>query len=240
MTDADRVHAALERLPIFPMPGGVLLPHTTIPLHIFEPRYRKMTRDCQAGARVLALANVLEPGGPRGQQAAKGEPPPPEGAPRVSQIIGVGLLARVEPMTDGRFNIMVRGVLRARIVEELHSGEPYRLVRAELLTEVLPEAPFDDAQAGRSILDQAEALRRLVLALCAARPSDESNQLAQLAVRAKDPGELADIVAGSLLENPNEKQAALEAVRIARRLDLATQTVAGLLAQSASTDSRPN
>jgi len=227
MTDAERVAAALERLPIFPMPGAVLLPYNTVPLHIFEPRYRKMTRDCQAGARVIALANVIE---------ARDEPrsePGSESAPRVRPIIGVGLLTRVDPMPDGRFNVLVRGILRARIVEELKSGEPYRLVRAEPLEEEI-------AQPGSAAFAQAEGLRRLVFALCSARPGDESTQLAQLVARAKDPGELADIVAGALLEGTNERQAVLEAPRLARRLDLAAQSVASILAQSASTDSRPN
>lgn len=221
MTDADRVSAALERLPIFPLPGVVLLPNTIVPLHIFEPRYCKMTRDCQSGARVLALANIAG-------DAASDESPP-----RVLPIVGVGLLARVDPLPDGRFNIMVRGVLRARIVEELRSGEPYRLVRAEVMAEepVLP---------GSAAHLQADELRRLVFALCSARPGDGSNQLAQLVARAKEPGELADIVAGSLLEGANERQAVLEAPLLSRRLDLAAQRVASLLAQSASIGSRPN
>src|SRR5207237_525249 len=58
MDDAERVRRALTTLPIFPLPGAVLLPHALVPLHIFEPRYRKMTRDCEEGLRVLALANI--------------------------------------------------------------------------------------------------------------------------------------------------------------------------------------
>ena len=56
--DAQRVERQLSRLPIFPLPGAVLLPYALIPLHVFEPRYRQMVRDCQAGSGVLALANV--------------------------------------------------------------------------------------------------------------------------------------------------------------------------------------
>ena len=58
MDDAERVRRALPRLPIFPLPGAVLLPHALVPLHVFEPRYRQMTRDCDAGLRALALANI--------------------------------------------------------------------------------------------------------------------------------------------------------------------------------------
>src|SRR5258706_592354 len=56
-----------------------------------------------------------------------------ERPPRVLPVIGVGVLARVEPLPDGRFNIVLRGVQRALLEEELPSGEPYRLVRASAL-----------------------------------------------------------------------------------------------------------
>src|SRR5438132_7528499 len=109
MDDSERLRRALPHLPIFPLPGAVLLPHSLVPLHIFEPRYRKMTRDCEEGLRVLALANVPD-------DAAAAERPP-----RVLPVIGVGILARVERLDDGRFNVVLRGALRARIAEELPS-----------------------------------------------------------------------------------------------------------------------
>src|SRR5438270_9334436 len=148
MDDAERVRRALPHLPIFPLPGAVLLPHSLVPLHIFEPRYRKMIRDCADGARVLALANIPD------EIAAAEEPP------RVLPVIGVGVLARVDNLPDGRFNIVLRGVARARIAEELPSGEPYRLVRA------LELAPLPQDVTGAAPL--ADALKRLLLALSAA------------------------------------------------------------------------
>src|SRR5918911_5271031 len=123
MDDAERVQRALRALPIFPLPGAVLLPHALVPLHIFEPRYRKMTRDCDQGLRALALANIPD------DRAARENPP------RVLPVVGVGALARVESLPDGRFNIVLRGVQRATIEQELPTGEPYRLVRA---TPLLP------------------------------------------------------------------------------------------------------
>src|SRR3954469_12747581 len=102
MDDQARISRALARLPIFPLPGAVLLPHAQVPLHIFEPRYRKMTRDCADGLRVLALANVPD-------DAAAGERPP-----RVLPIIGIGVMARVEPLPDGRLNIWLPGWRRGR------------------------------------------------------------------------------------------------------------------------------
>ena len=208
------------QMPIFPLPGAVLLPHSLVPLHIFEPRYRKLARDCEEGLRTLALANIPD-------EDAAGERPP-----RVLPVIGVGVLARVDRLPDGRFYIVVRGAGRARIVEELRSGEPYRLVRAELLEPSLPLSP--------RIAQLADSLKRLVLALSAAHRTPELQALVQLAARARDPGDLADVVAGVLLSDARDRQAALEAVELLPRLDLVTQAAAAALARTASNASAPN
>src|SRR5205085_4210756 len=172
MDDAERVRRALTNLPIFPLPGAVLLPHALVPLHIFEPRYRKMTRDCDEGLRVLALANI-----PADRAAA-------ERPARVLPVVGVGVLARVDRLPGGRFNIVLRGVQRASIEEELATREPYRLVRAASL---LPSRSSPSADR------MAADLKQLVLALSAAMRNDETQALAQLAARAGDPGDLADL-----------------------------------------------
>ena len=220
MDDSERVRQALAHLPIFPLPGAVLLPHGLVPLHIFEPRYRKMTRDCEEGLRALALANIPD------DDAAGAKPP------RVLPVIGVGVLARVDRLPDGRFYLVLRGAGRARIAEELRSGEPYRLVRAELLEPSLPLTP--------RIAQMADSLKRLVLALSAAQRTPELQALVQLAARARDPGDLADVVGGVLLQDPADRQAALEAVEILPRLELVTQAAAAALAQTASHASAPN
>jgi len=220
MDDAERVRRALPHLPIFPLPGAVLLPHSLVPLHVFEPRYRKMTRDCEEGHKAMALANIPDEG-------AAGEQPP-----RVLPILGAGVLARVDRLPDGRFNLVLRGVARVRIVEELRSGEPYRLVRAEALDASLPLSP--------RTATLVDGLKRLVLALSAAQRGPEMQALVQLAARAQDPGDLADVVAGAVMHAPRERQAVLEAVEIVPRLELVTQAAAAALAQTASNASAPN
>jgi len=219
MDDAERIRRALPTLPIFPLPGAVLLPHALVPLHIFEPRYRKMTKDCEAGLRVLALANIPD------DQAAAERPA------RVAKVIGVGVLARVEPLPDGRFNIVLRGVRRALIEQELPTGEPYRLVRA---------VPLDPAPPAEGAGRKAADLKALVLAFSSALRNEETRTLAQLAARATDPGDLADIVAGALLSTPRDRQAVLEAVEIEPRLELALQAAAAALARTAINASAPN
>jgi Lon protease-like protein len=213
MDDAQRVERQLHRLPIFPLPGAVLLPYALIPLHVFEPRYRKMLRDCQAGAGVLALANIPD-------EALRQDRNPP----RVLPVIGAGVLARVEPLPDGRSNIVLRGVRRARIVEELPAQEPYRLVRAE----ALPEPVADAATLERS----AEQLRQLVLALCARHPGAAATALVQMAGSAARPGDLADAVGAMIIESPHERQQLLETVSAEERLRRVTRHLAATLAQT--------
>ena len=219
MDDAERIRRALPTLPIFPLPGAVLLPHALVPLHIFEPRYRKMTRDCDEGLRVLALANIPD------DRAAAERPA------RVLPVIGVGILARVDRLPDGRFNVVLRGVQRASIEQELRSEEPYRRVRA---------TPLFPSRSSPSAGQMAVDLKQLVLALSAALRNEETQALAQLAARAADPGDLADLVAGALIANPRERQAVLEAVEVEPRLELAAQAAAAALARTASNAEAPN
>ena len=191
-----------------------------MPLHIFEPRYRKMTRDCIDGLRVMALANIPD-------EVAAAETPP-----RVLPVDGVGVLARVDSLADGRFNIVLRGAGRVRIAEELPSGEPYRLVRGRLLES--PRLP------GASEEELADALKNLIFALSAAQRSAETQALAQLSARARDPGDLADVVAGVLLSSPTERQAVLEELDREERLHLVIKAAASALAQAAPRPAAPN
>jgi Lon protease-like protein len=148
----------------------------------------------------------------------------------VLPVIGVGVLVRVDRLPEGRLNVVLRGVQRARIEQELATGEPYRLVSATpLVSRPTPGA-----------LQRANDLKRLVLALSAALRNKEIQALAQLAARAGDPGDLADIVAGVLLPDAGDRQAVLEAVEMEQRLDLAIQAAAGALARTASNVEAPN
>ena len=213
MDDAQRVERELQRLAIFPLPGAVLLPYALIPLHVFEPRYRKLVRDCQAGAGVMALANI-----PPDAVRERKDPP------RVLPVIGAGILARVDPLADGRSNIVVRGVLRARIVDELPAQEPYRLVHAEPLRDAPVAAARGEALAGE--------LRKLVLAWCAGHPDAASIALLQMAGSSAGPSELADAVGSAVLDSPQERQQLLEMLSPEERLQRVAQRVAVMLAQS--------
>ena len=115
-------------LPIFPLPGLTFFPHTLLPLHIFEARYRAMVSDCLARDRRLAVVG-LEPG----YEAAY------DGKPAVHAVAGAGEIIRWERLATGRFNILLRGDCRVRIEAELPTDTLYRVVRGRVLEDVIPQ-----------------------------------------------------------------------------------------------------
>src|SRR6266850_7706598 len=115
---------ALAALPIFPLPNCVLLPGGLLPLHVFEPRYRQLTRDCLAGHHLMGIAR-LRPGV---QDHYPGRPP-------VYERCGVGRIICSEELPDGRFALLLRGVARVEIARELPAERNYRLVEAKPLAD---------------------------------------------------------------------------------------------------------
>jgi uncharacterized protein len=110
-------------IPIFPLPNVVLFPNVFLPLHIFEPRYRAMTNDALQGDRIIGMT-LLQPG----YQADY------EGRPRVYPIGCAGVITHSEPLPDGRYNIVLRGIEKFRIDRE-DDSRPYRLAHITPLAE---------------------------------------------------------------------------------------------------------
>jgi Lon protease-like protein len=133
----------LARVTIFPLPGAVLYPGLQLPLHIFEPRYRAMVSDALARDRLIGM---IQP-----QRAVEGSP-----------LYSVGCLGRigdVEALEDGRFNVVLTGEARFRVVRELDVTTPFRQVEAELLIERGDEvlAPIERASFEREARRFADA-----------------------------------------------------------------------------------
>ena len=112
---------------IFPLPNVVFFPHTLLPLHIFEPRYRQMLADCLAGERRLAMA-LLRPGWEADY----------DGRPPVHSVAGAGEILGSAMPPDGRSNIVLRGLGRTMIEDELPSPKPYRIARASGPDHIFP------------------------------------------------------------------------------------------------------
>jgi Lon protease-like protein len=117
---------------LFPLPNVVLFPQMVLPLHIFEPRYRQMTSDALAEDQLIAMS-LLEPGWESDY----------EGRPAIHSIVCLGRIVDHQRLPDGRFNLHLRGLSRARIVEEIDSDKLYRTAKVELLREQPASADFE-------------------------------------------------------------------------------------------------
>jgi Lon protease-like protein len=107
---------------LFPLPNLVLYPHVMQPLHIFEERYREMLEDALAGDQLIAMA-VLEPG----WEADYDSRPP------VEQYACLGKVVAHHKLPDGRYNVLLLGVQRVRIVKELQPLRSFRQASVELI-----------------------------------------------------------------------------------------------------------
>lgn len=107
---------------LFPLPNLVLYPHVMQPLHIFEGRYREMLEDALAGDRLITMA-VLEPGWETDY----------ESRPPISPFACLGKVVTHHRLDDGRYNVLLLGVQRIRILQELDPLRSFRQAHVELL-----------------------------------------------------------------------------------------------------------
>ena len=117
------------RLSIFPLPGAVLYPGLQLPLHIFEPRYRALVSDALARDRRIAMIQ------PRTSQQVTGGG---DNAP-LFRIGCVGKIAQFEALDDGRYNLVLEGEARFRLIREIDAATAFRQIEAELLPEPADE-----------------------------------------------------------------------------------------------------
>ena len=110
-------------IPLFPLPNVVLFPNVFLPLHVFEPRYREMVADAVEADRMIGMV-LLRPGWKHDY----------EGRPAIYPIGCSGVLTHVERLADGRYNIVLRGLERFRVVAENHERS-YRRASVEALQE---------------------------------------------------------------------------------------------------------
>ncbi|HEY7370430.1 MAG TPA: LON peptidase substrate-binding domain-containing protein [Thermoanaerobaculia bacterium] len=170
-------------IPIFPLPGVVLLPGTLLPLHIFEPRYRAMVSDALAGDRLIGMAMI------RDEDAETARPP-------VHAIGGAGEIVESQELEDGRYNIVLEGKFRYRILEEDHA-RPYRVAKIERVASL----PFP------SLASETRALRDAILLFAEVAAPME---LPALPAEALSAERLGSELAVRLRYSPEELQRLLE------------------------------
>jgi len=184
-------------VPIFPLPEVTFFPHTLLPLHVFEARYRMLVIDALERDRRLAVVK-LRPGYEAGYA----------GKPAVHPVAGLGEIVSCERLATGRYNILLRGDCRVRLEHELPSDTLYRLMRARRLADA--EAAGDLRPALARI---RAACRSLLSAL--ARPAD---LLDSALADGQAPGIIADRVAAAVLPDAELRQSLLETLDVPTRV----------------------
>ena len=194
------VHVSrIVTLPIFPLAGAILFPRSQLPLHIFEPRYREMVRDAMDGAGRIGM---IQPSRLDEDDAR----PPLYAVGCVGDIVGV------EELEDGRFNIVLHGSNRFRLIDEMAFEGPYRCANVDI------EA-FDDSEPpALSLVERAEVERE-------ARRLGDAMGLAVdwEAVARLDDEMLVNAIAQVAPFDIGAKQALLEQVALTGRADLLVQ-----------------
>ena len=206
-----RLAAALARMPLFPLPNVVLFPQASLRLHIFEDRYRAMTRDLLSGERFLAMGLIVESASPADER------------PAVEPIAGVGEVIMAHELPDGRFNLVVRGHARVHIDQELASDRPYRLVSAS----VLPDLPV----SGRDELRDAEQTLRVLIGQLADAIPEGGEPLRQIVAGLETPAALANVAAAELIGDVSVRQQLLEIRDVGKRLERVTAEIVSMTAR---------
>lgn len=198
-------------IPIFPLPNVVLFPNVLLPLHIFETRYRKMVGDALKGDRIIGMVLLKE-----------GWETDYEGRPPVFGIGCSGVMTHAERLGDGRYNIVLRGLEKFRILAE-DARRSYRIAEIESVAELLTDGDRARLRAARPTLETL--LRRRLQA--AEGQSATTRQMSD--------EDFVNALAQYLDFDPIEKQALLECGGLVERC----RALIELLAMKAIADERP-
>lgn len=183
---------------LFPLPNLVLFPHVIQPLHIFEPRYRQLMEDALKADRLMALA-LLQAGW---EDDYHKKPP-------IHPVVCIGRIFKEERLPDGRYNLLLQGLCRARVLEELKTSKLYRTARVEVLPEVPPSSARepDLRQILGTQMSQWFAAHSVTL--------EQMNKLFESNLSS---GSLCDIFTFALPIEPEIKQALLAEARVEQRI----------------------
>ena len=187
-------------VPLFPLPNAVLFPRAVLPLHIFEPRYRAMVGDVLAGERLIAIALLL-PGHEDLHRINK--------AP-INPVTCVGRILNHEQLEDGKYNIVLQGLCRARIRQERADGT-YREAMMERM--ISREAETD------SIHHSLREHLHSSISGDAFRDITVTEKLKTLLSTDLPLGAVTDLVAYAIVQDVEVKQSLLEQLDVVERVE---------------------
>jgi Lon protease-like protein len=210
----------IESLPLFPLSDVVLLLDSSVPLFIFEPRYRQMTRDALAGARQIGMVTVR----PDSIDSMAGDPP-------IFEVGCLGRIAHAQERPDGTFHVLLVGESRFRILSESpRSGDRlYRSARVALLEEQQPGSASEHERLRQRRIELLELLSRFVRGLGAAI-DDPARTLASF--ERLESVLLVNAITQSIPFRAIERQQILESDSLLARFEIASDLLRFKLAES--------
>jgi uncharacterized protein len=186
---------------LFPLPNLVLFPHVLQPLHVFEPRYRQLMDDALADDRMMAVS-LLRPGW---EEDYDKRPP-------IHPVVCIGKILNEERFADGRYNLMLQGLCRARVDKELKTDRLYRVAHVHLM----PDCPVKGPQREHEVRRQlGENLKGWFV-----NHPTALDQLDQLLHSPLPSGALCDIFSFALPIDSEFKQQLLEETHVERRVQM--------------------
>jgi Lon protease-like protein len=191
---------ALQSLALFPLSDVVLLPQVSVPLFVFEPRYRQMTHDVLNTTRQIGMIAVRPAAGVDLQ-----------GDPLLFSVGCVGRITHAEQKPDGTFQILLLGERRFRVVEETPrvGDRLYRSARVELLDDVEPKSQDEVAQLKTLRLHVLDELKQLVEgSRTDGSPENWLEELSKL-----ESTRLINVMAQTISVDPIERQQLLGVLR---------------------------
>jgi Lon protease-like protein len=202
---------------LFPLPDLVMFPHVMQPLHIFEPRYREMLNDALDGDGLIAMS-VL----------AHGWEADYDGRPAILPHVCLGKVVTHQRLPDGRYNIMLLGSRRAKVISELPAIRTFREAEVELLDDVYP-AEGEDCRAEL----QRELCRRFEKALPLPEAIKSNAPVKQLLASDLPLGVLTDLASFALPLSPSLKRRLLAECDVDRRARLLLKALVGSITKAA-------
>ncbi len=192
---------------LFPLPNLVLFPGVIQPLHIFEQRYRQMIEDALAADELIAIA-LMKPGWE----------PHYEGRPSIHETVCIGRIMTHSRLEDGRFNLLLQGLQRGKLVREIATDRLYRMAEVSVPSSI-------SSIPNNKLLTLVARVRKDFMQLCERDSMLDEDAIQCLLGDGLRLESIADLIAFSLNAEPLVKQQVLNSEDLATRLRIVLQQI---------------
>lgn len=200
---------SFQAVPVFPLNGQALFPYMSLPLHIFEPRYVEMIEYALEHDKLIAIADV------NSSQSNPSLPP----------MLGAGVIVHVKKLPENRYNILLQGITRVRLIEEKPQLRSFRQAKAEII--------INDEESDEEIVELDLMVRDLIIQLSEQHPK-EREPLLELLEHASNPMLLSELSSARLLRDLSRRRQAFGTLSPSRRLEILADGLGEMLMKGLS------